>query len=167
MTPISKTLKNVVNFVKPASTWPKMCYIPLINIHSFVLQTKHFHWSSRYSCVGNCLIWKVNLREKTFTLHGWTQMVVFTTVTIAFETDKWMPVGYFISWISFREVSLSKTGSSAVSCIAGVNRKNNLADHIFSWWKLWGPPGLWRYIPAKIQLSHSIFNFRIRCLFAF
>ena len=81
---------------------------------------------------------------------------LFSTVSIAFKTDKWMPVGYFISWISFREVSLSKTGSSAVTCIAGVNRKNNLPDHIFSWWKLWGPPGLWRYIPAKIQLSHSM-----------
>ena len=88
MTPISKTLKNVANFVKPACTWPKMCYISLINIHSFVLQTKHFHWSSRYSCVGNCLIWKVNLREKTLTLHGWTQMVV----TVVAPSDK------FNSW---------------------------------------------------------------------
>ena len=64
---------------------------------------------------------------------------LFTTVTIAFETDKWMPVGYFISWPPFREVSLSKTGSSAVSCVGGATRKNNLADHIFSWWKFWGP----------------------------
>ena len=46
------------------------------NIHSFGLQTKHFHWSSRYGCLGNCLVWKINLREKTFTLHSWTQMVV-------------------------------------------------------------------------------------------
>ena len=51
-------------------TWTKR-YISLSNIHSFVFQTKHFHWSSR-----NCLVRKVNLREKTFTLHGWTQMVV-------------------------------------------------------------------------------------------
>ena len=72
----SKTLKNVVNFVKPALHVNKTCYISLTNIHSFVLQTKHFHWSSRYSCLGNCLVWKVNLREKTFTLHGWMQMVV-------------------------------------------------------------------------------------------
>ena len=73
----SKTLKNVVNFVKPALHVSKTCYIPLTNIHSFVVQTKHFHWSSGYSCLGNCLVWKVNLREKTFTLHGWTQMVVY------------------------------------------------------------------------------------------
>ena len=72
----SKTLTKVVNFVKPALHVTKTCYISLTNIHSFVLQTKHFHWSSLYSCLGNCLVWKVNLREKTFTLHGWTQMVV-------------------------------------------------------------------------------------------
>ena len=72
----SKILKNVVNFVKPALHVSKKCYIPLTDIHSFVVQTKHFHWFSRYSCLGNCLIGKVNLREKTFTLHGWTQMVV-------------------------------------------------------------------------------------------
>ena len=41
------------------------------------LQTKHFHWSSRCSCLGNCLVWKLNMREKTPTLHGWTQMVVY------------------------------------------------------------------------------------------
>ena len=68
--------ENVVNFVKPALHVTKTCYISLTNIHSFVLQTNHFYWSSRYSCLGNCLVWKVNLREKTFTLHGWTQMVV-------------------------------------------------------------------------------------------
>ena len=72
----SKTLKNVVNYVKPALHVTKICYISLTNIHSFMLQTKHFHWSSRYSCLGNCLIWKVNLHEKTYTLHSWTQMVV-------------------------------------------------------------------------------------------
>jgi len=44
--------------------------------HSFMFQTKHFHWFSRHSCLGNCHIWKVNIREKTVTLHGWTQMVV-------------------------------------------------------------------------------------------
>ena len=79
----SKTLKNVVNFFKPALHMNKTCYISLTNIHSFVLQTKHFHWSSRYSCLGNCLVWKVNLREKTFTLHGWTQMEVFSGVLIS------------------------------------------------------------------------------------
>ena len=57
-------------------TWTKSCYISLTNIHSFVVQMKHFHWSSRYSCLGNCLVWKVNLCKKTFTLHSWTQMVV-------------------------------------------------------------------------------------------
>ena len=25
--------------------------------------------------VSNCLVWKVNMREKTSTLHGWRQMV--------------------------------------------------------------------------------------------
>ena len=79
----SKTLKNVVNFVKPALHGTKTCYISLTNIHSLVLQTKHFHWFSRNSCLGNCLIWKVNLREKTFTLHGWTQMVVSWLLVIS------------------------------------------------------------------------------------
>ena len=36
----------------------------------------HFHWSSRHSCLGNCLVWKINMCEKTSTLRGWTQMVV-------------------------------------------------------------------------------------------
>ena len=72
----SETLKNVVNFVKHALHVTKTCHVSFTNIHSFVLQTKHFHWSSRHSCLGNCLIWKINMCEKTFTLHGWTQMVV-------------------------------------------------------------------------------------------
>ena len=24
--------------------------------HSFVLKMKHFHWSNRHSCLGNCLV---------------------------------------------------------------------------------------------------------------
>ena len=37
---------------------------------------KHFHWSSRHSCLGKCLVWKVNICEKTVTPHSWTQMLV-------------------------------------------------------------------------------------------
>ena len=42
----------------------KPCYISLTNIHSFVLQTKHLHWSSQYSCLRNCLVLKINICEK-------------------------------------------------------------------------------------------------------
>lgn len=55
----------------------KTCHVCLINIHSFVLRTQHFHWSNRHICLGNCLVCKINVHEKTFTLHGWTQMVVW------------------------------------------------------------------------------------------
>ena len=44
------------------------------NIHSFVLQTKHFHWSNRHSFLGKLSPLRMNMHEKTFTLHGCTQM---------------------------------------------------------------------------------------------
>ena len=62
--PVQWTPHNVVNFVKHALHVSKTCHISLTNIHSFVLQTKHFHWSSQYSCLGNCLVWKINMCEK-------------------------------------------------------------------------------------------------------
>ena len=84
-----QTLGNVSNFVKPALHVNKTCYVCLTNIHSFVLQTKHFHWSSRYSCLGNCLVWKINMCEKTFTLHGWSQMVVLFKPAFFFLKIQW------------------------------------------------------------------------------
>ena len=68
--------EHVVNFVQHALHVTNTCHISLTNIHCFVPQMKHLYWSSRYSCLGNCPVWKLNLCEKTFTLHGWTQMVV-------------------------------------------------------------------------------------------
>ena len=66
----------------------KTCHVSLTNIHSFVPQTKHFHWSSRHSCLANCLVWKlINIREKTFTLHGWTQMVVLFRVQFGINSE--------------------------------------------------------------------------------
>ena len=54
-------VKHVYNFVKPVHHVSKTCYISLTNIHSFVLQTKHnFHWSSQHSCLGYCLVRKIN-----------------------------------------------------------------------------------------------------------
>ena len=46
--------EDVVNFVKHALHVTNTCHISLTNIHCFVPQTKHFYWSSRYSCLGNC-----------------------------------------------------------------------------------------------------------------
>ena len=112
MTPSStKTLKNVVNFVKPALHVNKSCYISLTNIHSFVLQMKHCHWSSQHSCLGNCLVWKISMGEKTFTLQGWTQMVIFRLFVLntckclpsnclvpvpEFEISTWALIDHFI-----------------------------------------------------------------------
>ena len=72
----TKTWKSVFNFKKPARHVIKTCNVCLTSMHSFMLQTKHFHWFSQHSCLGNCHVWKVNIHEKTVTLHGWTQMVV-------------------------------------------------------------------------------------------
>ena len=72
------------NFVKPALHMSKTCYISLTNVLSFAVQTKHFHWSSRHSCLGNCHVWKINIRKKTFTLHGRTQMV---SINVAANTQ--------------------------------------------------------------------------------
>ena len=38
----------------------------VLHVHSFVFQTKYFHWFSRHSCLGNCLVWKVNIMDN----HG-------------------------------------------------------------------------------------------------
>ena len=46
------------------STWPKRATFLWKTFFSFVLRVKNFHWFSRYSCLGNCLVWKVNLHEK-------------------------------------------------------------------------------------------------------
>ena len=71
----------------------------------------HFHWSSRHSCLGNCLVWKINMREKTFTLQGWTQMVIFRLFVLntckclpsnclvpvpEFEISTWALIDHFI-----------------------------------------------------------------------
>ena len=76
-TKLPKPWKNVVKFIEHVLHVSKTCHVSLTNIHCFVLQTKHFHWPSRYSCLGNCLVWKI-MCGKTFTLHGWTQMVVIS-----------------------------------------------------------------------------------------
>ena len=56
-TKLPKPWKNVVKFIEHALHVSKTCHVSLRNIHCFVLQTKHFHWPSRYSCLGNCLVW--------------------------------------------------------------------------------------------------------------
>ena len=65
------------------------------------------------------LISKITYIDTSYNCSCLWYKALSTTVTIGFEIDKWMPVGYYISWPSFREVSLSKTGSSAVSCVTG------------------------------------------------
>ena len=44
------------------------------NVSFGARQTMNFHWSNRHSCLGNCLVWKINMhKKKTFTLHGCKQ----------------------------------------------------------------------------------------------
>ena len=82
--------------MKPSFQPWKMSLI-LLNLH--YTWTKHatFLWQTfivlcfkrnlfiidSVGCLGNCLIWKINMREKTFTLHGWTQMII-----LKFEQNK-------------------------------------------------------------------------------
>ena len=67
----SKTLKNVFNFVKPALHVNKKFYISLTNI---------FIWSCWHSWLGNCLVWKINMCEKTFMLHGWHDSICWPSI---------------------------------------------------------------------------------------
>ena len=91
----SKTLKNVVNYVKHALHVTKTCHVSLTNIHCFMLQTKHFHWSSRHSCLGNCLIWKINVRKNVhasrLNANGSKSLLqlFFTSIASLLDSTKW------------------------------------------------------------------------------
>ena len=89
---------NVLSYMLTFQTrqfpWQLWRLDQLTNVHSFVLQTKHFHWSNRHSCLANCFVWKINMHEKTFTLHGWTQMVVFFTPNFT----AWVFTLHFTPW---------------------------------------------------------------------
>lgn len=96
LTPGVQNPEKITNFVKPTHHVNKTCPVCLTNIHSFMLQTKHFHWSNRHSCLGNCLVWKINMHKKTFTLHGWMQMVV--SFLIAFHSALPQECFHWIIW---------------------------------------------------------------------
>ena len=111
-TKLPKPWKNVVKFIEHVLHVSKTCHVSLTNIHCFVLQTKHFHWPSRYSCLGNCLVWKINMCGKTFTLHGWTQMAVLVWV---FRSIFWAFCAY-VRLHSADHSDLGITGKVFSSC---------------------------------------------------
>ena len=95
----------------------------------FVLQTKHFHWSSRQSCLGNCLVWKINMCEKTFTLHGWTQMVV-NSHHLARKYARIFVCGHYL----FREANSFPRAKLEENCeLRGTdNILGQISEHIFA-----------------------------------
>ena len=148
----SKTLKNVVNFVKHALHVTKTCHVSLTNIHSFVLQTKHFHWSSRYSCLGNCLVWKIDMCKKTFMLHGWTQMVVR-------ELSIWQKLHFneIVSYTTFVMLLHHRHRHHLCALVYNIKTDPDPGSLVRGIWLLW----IFLAIFSREEASCKTFHFRV------